>query len=237
MIPAYVLHSFSYKETSLIIKFFTKEHGLVHLIAKGAKRKKYSSAVLQPFVPLLIHWKYHSTNLAVLYQAEAQGLPYKLANYCLFGALYINELLIKLLATMDPYPELFDFYNQFLAELNNLKYLNSPECQLELEKHLRIMEKNILKAIGYELQLNKESLSDVPILLNEKYYFDVENGIRKLNHDSIVLTQIFCGSSLLALHNNYYANTTERQEAKLFMRTVLAKFLGKQVINTKKLFI
>lgn len=237
MIPAYVLHSFAYKETSLIIKFFTKEHGIVHLVARGAKRKKYLSAILQPFVPLLIHWKYHSVNLAVLYQADAQGLPYKLINSCLFSALYINELLIKLLATMDPYPELFDCYKQFLAQLDNLKSLTSQECQLDLEKHLRIMEKHILKAIGYELQLNKESQSNDPILLNEKYYFDFENGLQKLANNSLVFTQTFNGSSLLALHNDCYSNTTERQEAKLFMRTVLAKFLGKQLVQTKKLFI
>lgn len=237
MIPAYVLHSFPYKETSLIIKFFTKEHGVVHLIAKGAKRKKYLSAILQPFIPLLIHWKYHSTNLAVLYQADSQATPYKLANYCLFGALYINELLLKLLAIMDPYPELFDCYKNFLIALDNLKYLNQQECQLDLQKHLRIMEKNIIKAIGYELQLSTESQCNTPISTKEKYYFDLENGIKKLNHNSIVFTQVFNGASLLALHNDCYCNTTERQEAKLFMRTVLAKFLGKQLINTKKLFI
>ena len=40
MFNAYVLHYILYRETSLIVKFFTKEHGIVNLVAHGAKRKK-----------------------------------------------------------------------------------------------------------------------------------------------------------------------------------------------------
>lgn len=234
MIHAYVLHSIPYKETSLIIKFFTREHGIVHLVARGIKRKKkYLSAILQPFVPLLIHWKYYTSELATLYQAEASNVPHQLIGLSLFGALYINELLIKLLAIMDPYSELFDSYKQFLEKL---KDLHIKENQADLEKHLRTIEKKILKAIGYELQLDRESQTNISIKLNEKYYFDFDNGLQRLEKNSVIFTQAFNGASLLALHNDIYSNEQERKEAKLFMRNVLAKFLGKQSLNTKKLF-
>ena len=36
--PGFVLHSYPYKETSLIIDLFSRDHGRVALIAKGAKR-------------------------------------------------------------------------------------------------------------------------------------------------------------------------------------------------------
>lgn len=36
--PGFVLHSIPYKETSLILDVFTRTHGRLALIAKGAKR-------------------------------------------------------------------------------------------------------------------------------------------------------------------------------------------------------
>ncbi|MGD0465839.1 MAG: DNA repair protein RecO [Gammaproteobacteria bacterium] len=234
MINAYVLHSILYRETSLIVKFFTKEYGIINLVARGVKRKKNSlAAILQPFVPLSIYWKQHNVDLATLYQAEANGIPHKLTGVFLFGSLYINELLLKLLAVMDPHAELFDFYKQFLE---NLEHINN---KTDLEKNLRFIEKKILKAMGYELQLDRESKTNVSIDLTAQYYFDFENGLQKSINSIININLIptFRGASLLALHNDHYSNSQERQEAKLFMRYILAIFLGKKTLNTKKLFI
>lgn len=223
MLEAYVLHSILYRETSLIVKFFTKEQGIVHLVARGAKRPKNSlNAILQPFVPLLINWKQQSKDLATLYHAEAYDNPHKLTGFNLFGAIYINELLLKLLATMDQYSELFDYYKLLLINLENNK-----TNKLDLEKHLRLIEKQIIKAIGYELTFNS-------IDLNTRYSFNLEHGLHQSNS---VITPSFNGASLLALHNNSYANDIERKEAKLFMRYVLSNFLGTQTINSKKLFV
>ncbi len=36
--PGFVLHSWPYKETSLIIDVLTRDHGRIALVAKGAKR-------------------------------------------------------------------------------------------------------------------------------------------------------------------------------------------------------
>ena len=51
--PGFVLHSYPYKETSLIVDVLTRDHGRVALVAKGAKRP-YSRlrGVLQTFQPL-----------------------------------------------------------------------------------------------------------------------------------------------------------------------------------------
>jgi DNA repair protein RecO (recombination protein O) len=55
--PGFVLHSIPYKETSLILDVFTRSHGRLALIAKGAKRPHSSlRPVLQRFQPLLISW-------------------------------------------------------------------------------------------------------------------------------------------------------------------------------------
>jgi DNA replication and repair protein RecO len=38
--PAYVLHTYEFKETSLVVELFTKEHGRVAAVAKGARRPR-----------------------------------------------------------------------------------------------------------------------------------------------------------------------------------------------------
>ena len=55
--PGFVLHSYPYKETSLIVDVFSRDHGRIALVAKGAKRPHSQlRGVLQTFQPLsLIH--------------------------------------------------------------------------------------------------------------------------------------------------------------------------------------
>ena len=51
--PAYVLHRYDWSETSLILEVFTRHHGRVALVAKGAKRPTSSfRPVLLPLQPL-----------------------------------------------------------------------------------------------------------------------------------------------------------------------------------------
>lgn len=237
MFNAYVLHTLVYKETSLIVKFFTKEHGVVSLVANGAKRKKSQFAnILQPFIPLLLYWKNHSLDLSTLHKAEALSPPYKLSRVYLFSSLYVNELLFKLLATHDPNTELFNYYQVFLENLSNLSKTNGSSIQLE--KNLRFMEKQILKAIGYELQLDRESCNGDIIDTNANYYFDLESGINLHKLQGSETPQIFIsGKSLLALHSDNFIDAIQMQEAKLFMRKILANFLGNRPLASRKLFV
>ena len=38
--PAFVLHTYAYRETSLIVEAFTERHGRVAMVARGAKRPR-----------------------------------------------------------------------------------------------------------------------------------------------------------------------------------------------------
>ena len=38
--PAYVLHSYPFRETSLIVEVFSRDHGRVALLARGARRPR-----------------------------------------------------------------------------------------------------------------------------------------------------------------------------------------------------
>ena len=54
---AYLLHSTPYRETSLIVDLFTREHGRIAAVAKGAKRPHSSlRAALLQFQPLKVSY-------------------------------------------------------------------------------------------------------------------------------------------------------------------------------------
>jgi DNA repair protein RecO (recombination protein O) len=54
---AYVLHVHPYRETSLIVEAFSRAHGRVALIAKGARRpRSVLRGVLIAFQPLAVGW-------------------------------------------------------------------------------------------------------------------------------------------------------------------------------------
>ena len=50
--PGFVLHSYPYRETSLIVEVFSRDHGRVGLVAKGARRPMSQlRGVLMAFLP------------------------------------------------------------------------------------------------------------------------------------------------------------------------------------------
>jgi len=113
---AFILHTTAWKETSLIVQTFSRDHGRVALVAKGAKRP-YSMLrpVLQVFQPLTLAWS-GAGEVKTLTRAELAG-AYLLPGAALMSAWYLNELLLRLLPREDAHPLLFDAYDEALASL------------------------------------------------------------------------------------------------------------------------
>jgi DNA repair protein RecO (recombination protein O) len=107
--PAFVLHSYPYRETSLIVEAFTRHHGRIGLLAKGARRPKSAlRGTLLAFQPLLIQWGGRG-ELRGLHSAEWQGGVAQLKGIGLMSGFYLNELLLRFLHRDDPHEGLFDF--------------------------------------------------------------------------------------------------------------------------------
>lgn len=115
--PAFVLHSYAWRETSLIVETLSRDFGRMALVARGAKRPTSQfRGILMPFSPLALSWSGRS-ELKTLVRAEWQGGLAPLRGEGLLAAFYLNELVVRLLPRADAHPLLFASYVQSLAAL------------------------------------------------------------------------------------------------------------------------
>ena len=222
----FILHSRSYLESSLILDIFSREHGRLHLIAKGAKREKSPfSGLLQPYQRLLMAWRGKS-ELMTLIDVEADIEAYELSDARTIAGFYINELLVRLLHQHEPHPELFDFYNKAIFDLSAAK---------PVDVILRIFEKGLLKSLGYGLVLDHDVDLGLAIEAGKKYYYLIDSGPMSetpATGDYIEIT----GNSLLALEQGSLQNKTELEESKRLMRFILQSHLGTKPLASRALY-
>ena len=115
--PAFVLHTFAYRETSVIVEAITAEYGRVAMVARGARRPRSElRGLLQGFQPLLLSWSGQHELKTLLHAEWRGGLP-RVGGSALVCGFYLNELLLKLLPREDPHPRLFASYEAALADL------------------------------------------------------------------------------------------------------------------------
>ena len=108
--PGYVLHSYPYKESSLIVEVFTRRHGRAGLLARGARRPRSAiRGMLLAFHPLGLSWS-GSGELGTLRTVDWAGTHRAPVGRGLMCGFYLNELLLRLVPRDDPHERLFDAY-------------------------------------------------------------------------------------------------------------------------------
>ena len=227
--PAFVLHSYPYKETSLIVEAFAREHGRVGLVAKGAKRPRSElRGMLQAFMPLALSWG-GATELKTLVKAEWRGGVALPSGRALLSAFYLNELLLKLLAREDPHPQLWDAYEGALRELGAE---STPLIQAMV---LRRFEIRLLAELGYGLPLTHEAGGIAPIDPAARYHYAFDQGARRHVAEPGVRWPIVRGATLLALAEQRYPDNETAAEAKRLMRDVLDHYLESRRIESRRI--
>lgn len=222
---AYVLHTYPFRETSLVVEVFTRNFGRVGLVARGARRPKSAlRGLMMAFQPLLLSWAGKS-ELRTLHKAEWQGGVPQLKGPGLICGLYLNELLLKFLAREDPHDDLFTVYHEAIQAL-------SRESQPEAT--LRRFEKNLLKELGYALALDREAGSGRPIEPRQRYTYIIERGPVLLNGRTDVQIEIE-GKALLDLACDNFADPATLSQSKALMRFLLSHYLGNQELHTRQL--
>lgn len=170
--PAYVLHSYDWSESSLILEVLTRHHGRTALVAKGAKRPSSNfRPVLLPLQPL--HLVYAGdAEIRTLKSAEWMGGHVMPSGDALLAGYYINELMIRLLARDDPHPALFDAYAATVA------WLATHAGQGEnLQAVLRAFELVLLREAGLLPALDVQTLTYQPLQADAAYALMPESGL------------------------------------------------------------
>jgi len=172
--PAYVLHRYDWSESSLILEVFTRHHGRIALVAKGVKRPSSSfRPILLPLQPLHVAFG-GDAEIRTLKGAEWMGGHVMPTGDALMSGIYLNELLLTLLARDDPHPGLFDVY------ANVVQVIASGHDEA-LQSALRAFELLLLREIGLLPLLDAQTMTLLDLDPQARYSLVPEGGLRQAN--------------------------------------------------------
>jgi DNA repair protein RecO (recombination protein O) len=235
--PAFVLHRYDWSESSLILEVFTRHHGRVALVAKGAKRPSSNfRPVLLPLQPLHVAFG-GDAEIRTLKSAEWVGGQVMPTGDALLSGYYLNELLLRLLARDDPHPQLFDAYAGAVAVLAS----GHGEA---LEPALRAFELLLLREIGLLPSLDAQTLTLGALEPDARYSLVAEAGLIASGDDDE--RPALSGAQWLALQRAvddeapFHATlqaAAGMAELKAQLRALLHYHCGVSTLRTRQLMI
>ena len=222
--PAFVLHAYPFRETSLIVEAFARDFGRVVLLARGARRpRSVLRGVLMAFQPLELSWA-GKGEVKTIMKAEWQGGLPLLSGRALFCGYYLNELLLALLPREDAHTRLFSVYAETLR-----CFSENPR-----ESDIRCFERSFLQELGYGLTLRHDDAGQ-PIDPDAQYAYEIERGpVRLRSADEYAFA--VGGKTLIDLDAGDFSDPRSLLEAKQLMRTLIAHYTGGQGLQTRKIF-
>jgi DNA repair protein RecO (recombination protein O) len=217
----FVLHTWPYKETSLIVEAFSRSRGRLGILARGARRPRSAlRGLLLAFQPLRLSWS-GAAELGTLTGAEWIGGEAALSGAGLMCGFYLNELLLRLLPREDPHEALFDAYAEALARLS----AGEPQAPV-----LRGFERRLLAELGYAPLLVREA-AGAAVEADKRYAYQPDRGPVEAKGGSGDL--FVRGSTLLDIAHDDYRAPETREEALRLMRALIAERLGGQALHTR----
>ena len=224
--PAYILHTRPYRDTSMLVDFFTPEFGRITAVARGVRsRKTPKRNVLNPFTRLLISFQ-GKTDLKLLTHFETEGAHFTLNAKHLFSGFYLNELLIRLLPELDSHPDIYALYEQSLHGLN---------ARQDLEPILRHFEFQLLNELGYGIHFEVDAKTGIELSSSCDYCLDSALGFYQAELD-VPINFKFLGQHLLAIAARDFSQPDVKQTAKRISRILLKPLLGSKPLMSRALF-
>ncbi|NND65668.1 MAG: DNA repair protein RecO [Gammaproteobacteria bacterium] len=224
--PAWILHSYDYRDSSRIIRFLTRDHGLVSGIGRGMRHraKRQKSDVGQIFQPLIISLRGRSELLTIT-QLDVSGVAVELSPANFLNACYLNELVLSVLASHDEHASIYDDYS---ATLQALPTASAPESLM------RVFEKRLLALIGYGLNLDHD-MDGEQIQSDRDYHYRIEAGATRLvagYEDGVSVS----GETLLALKSEQLESRQHNREAKQLLHNAYQWHLRKSNFKVRQVW-
>ena len=223
--PVYVLHTYPFKETSLVVELFSQQFGRVAAVAKGARRPHSAMrGLLQSFQMLSGAWS-GKNELKTLHSLDWSAGLTLLKGEALMCGFYMNELLLRLLPREDAHESLFAYYATALQTLS---------IETDLANTLRRFELKLLQELGYAVPLLQDE-NDAPIEVDKTYRYEAEYGACEL---AATKNGVQCrGKTLLDMARDDYSDVQTQSQSKQLMRYLLAHYLGDKPLHTRQLLI
>jgi DNA repair protein RecO (recombination protein O) len=222
--PGFVLHSYPWRETSLIVEALTRDFGRVALVARGAKRRTSQlRGLLSPFSALSLAWS-GKGEVKTLLRAEWTGGLVPLRGDALLAGFYLNELIVRLLARADAHPQVFVAYARALRALAGEG--------ASLEATLRAFEFELLREIGYlpALDVCADGQALAPAL---RYRVEPQRGLVRVDRDGD--STCVSGATVLAMAEGEFSAPAVAAEARAMLRLIIRYHLDGRPLNTRRI--
>ncbi|MFA9438348.1 DNA repair protein RecO [Uliginosibacterium sp. sgz301328] len=224
---AFVLHTYPWRETSLVVEVFSREHGRLPLVAKGARRPgSQLRGVLMAFQPLQVSWSGRG-EVKTLTGANWRGGQPLLGGVALLSGYYLNELLLRLLPREDAHVALFDHYAATLLQLAH----GEPHAPL-----LRAFELALLRELGYAPTLDRLADSGEPVSPQGTYLYLAERGVIAAT-DNFGDAPTLSGRVLLDMARGDFSAADTLVQARALMRRLIQHHLGGQTLESRRILI
>lgn len=224
--PAYVLHHRPFRDTSQLLDVISREHGKVTLVARGSRAAKSRlRGILRPFQALRLSWFLRS-DLGTLTGAEIDAPPLPLDGDALLSAYYVNELVLHFLHRHDPQPEIFDAYAQTIEALSRSD---------RVAANLRVFEMELLRLLGYALNLEYEAHHHEPVDAQRSYEYRVEQGPVGVSRSEGPM--IFAGARLREIAAARFDDPAVLRDAGRLLREVIRYHLDGRELKSRKVLL
>ena len=220
---AILLHSRNYSETSLICELFTRKHGRVSVIAKGARSKKNKfQNIAAPNILASVNYSGKS-ELKTLVSWE------EITHFSILGKnlkilLYLNELIFKLLEKENKQDRIFESLIDFY------KVLVSGDAK-NIEIALREFEYFLICELGYGFNFLYDD--DGKKIVREKtYYFHPAQGFSEKPLNNFLKVS---GIDIIDFTNGKITSSSARSKIRKIMQLAIS-FIAEKPLNAGLIF-
>lgn len=221
---AFVLHARAFTDSKVTIEWLTQNNGRVTTVARAPSKR--SRSVFQLFQQHLIYY-FGSGELKTLSKSEVSAGVVMPTDGIKYG-MYLNELLLRILAKEDPHPVIFADYKTTLV------LLQTVPLELEfVEKVLRNFELNCLQELGYQIDFNIDAKGQ-PIKSQCNYTYASDSGFEYTEIKNA--KQTITGGEIAAVARRDLSKKNVLRAAKIICRSALAPLLGSKPLKSRELF-
>lgn len=220
---AILLHSRNYSETSLICELFTRKHGRVSVIAKGARSKKNKfQNITAPNILASINYSGKS-ELKTLVSWE------EITHFSILGKnlkilLYLNELIFKLLEKENKQDRIFESLIDFY------KVLVSGDTK-NIEIALREFEYFLICELGYGFNFLYDD-NGKKIVREKTYYFHPAQGFSEKPLNNFLKVS---GIDIIDFTNGKITSSSARSKIRKIMQLAIS-YIAEKPLNAGSIF-